>query len=75
MEQASLQAGKPLDKPSLSLHRKFHVAPEKVVYCVGAWHPAQDGPIASSVGICVGGNDVATPPGLWQVEQPSTTCG
>ena len=30
MEQASLQAGKPLDKPSLSLHRKFPVAPEKV---------------------------------------------
>ena len=30
MEQASLQAGKPVDKPALTLQRKFAVAPEKV---------------------------------------------
>ena len=30
MEQASIQAGKPVDKPALVLHRKFPVAPEKV---------------------------------------------
>ena len=30
MEQASLQTDKPVDKPSLVLHRKFPVAPEKV---------------------------------------------
>jgi uncharacterized protein YndB with AHSA1/START domain len=30
MEQASVQAGKPVDKPALTLHRKFPVAPEKV---------------------------------------------
>jgi len=30
MEQASLQAGQPVDRPALVLHRKFPVAPEKV---------------------------------------------
>jgi uncharacterized protein YndB with AHSA1/START domain len=30
MEQASLQTNQPVDKPALTLHRKFPVAPEKV---------------------------------------------
>ena len=30
MEQASIQADQPVDKPSLVLHRKFSVAPQKV---------------------------------------------
>jgi len=30
MEQASIQTDKPVDKPSLTLHRKFPVTPEKV---------------------------------------------
>ena len=30
MEQANLQADKPVNKPALVLHRKFPVAPEKV---------------------------------------------
>ena len=30
MEQASLQTNQPVDKPSLTLHRKFPVAPAKV---------------------------------------------
>lgn len=30
MEQARVQAGQPADRPALVLHRKFHVAPEKV---------------------------------------------